>query len=71
MKTIVGLRKLILSVAGLLTLCYLAAMKTDPAYAYVVAAITVPAFVALLGERFGKGFLSSKQSEDEHSPSRE
>jgi hypothetical protein len=61
----VGLRKVFLSVAGLLTLMHLASMKADPAYAWMVGAITVPALASVLGERFGKlASASTSQSQE-------
>ncbi len=69
----VGLRKVFLSVAGLLTLMHLASMKADPAYAWVVGAITVPALAALLGERFGKpgASVSASTSQSQEQPATE
>jgi len=61
----IGMRKMILSMAGLLALMVLAAFKADPAYAWAVGIIVVPTAAALLGEHFSKGFSPSKQSEDE------
>jgi hypothetical protein len=69
-RATVGLRKVFLSVAGLLTLMHLASMKADPAYAWVVGAITVPALAALLGERFGKP-TSASTSQSQEKPATE
>ena len=67
----IGIRKLIQSTAGLATLITLAALKADPAYAWVVGIIVVPTAAALLGEHFAKGFSLSKRPETESIENRE